>query len=333
MLEATRYIKRLIDTDSSNEKKAIIREAAVEGCVELFEGFQLAYNKRRVYDVKKAPVIEGDFTEAELEEESDTFNWPEFLAMLHKVEAKKITGKVMNEVFHLAAQVACIDDWNLFYRPILLKDLRCGVRETTVNKVLREMGSDALKYLTPVWGVQEADEAGKHPRRVEGINAVDPLLNGTRLLTVLDVDIGLVRTFTIKGKETDKFTKEINGLKSLLDILPFSLVLDGVIVDHDLYENTLSCYALFDMIPLDDFDIGSCQMTLMNRHEGLVEIQGLLQEHTGGKVYVVPKLIVDLDIEEDRNKMLEMVPCVLKNPEGSYEGGLTQDWLKMEELT
>ena len=329
MLEATKYVKRLANTNSSNEKKAIIREAAVEGCVEFFEGFQLSYNKRRIFGVRKVPVIEGDFTEVELEEPSETFNWNEFLALVYKLESKEIEGEVVKQVFHLAADVACIEDWNNFYRPILLRDMKCGVRETTVNKVLRVLGGEALQYLTPTWSIQIADGA-MDQTSFTGKKAIDPLLSGTRLITILDINVRTVRMFTENGKETNNFTNVISGLESLLLQLPVSLVLDGVIVDQDFQGQKANCYALFDLLPLEDFEAGFCPMTQMDRHDGLVELQGLFQEHTDGSVYVLPKLMVDLDIEIDREKMLEMVPCMIKNPDAPYSGGLSQHWLKKE---
>jgi len=325
MLEATKYIKRLANTDSSNEKKAIIREAAVEGCVEFFEGFQLAYNKIRIFGIKKVPVIEGDFTEAELQESSETFNWNEFLAMIHKLESKEIEGETANQVFHLAANVVCIDDWNHFYRPILLKDMKCGVRETTVNKVLQEMGGDACQYLTPIWAIQTADIA----KDISGKKAIDPLLSGTRLITVLDINVKTIRMFTKKGKETNNFANIIKGLEELLPSIPVSLVLDGMIVNQNFQGQKADCYALFDLLPLEDFEAGICPMTQMDRHDGLVELQGFFQEHTDGSVYVLPKLMVDFDIEADREKMKDFGPCVIKDPEAPYIGGATQNWLKM----
>ncbi len=326
MLEATKYVKRLAATDSLNEKKAIIREAAVEGCVEFFEGFQLAYNKRRIFGVRNVPVIEGDFTEAELEELSETFNWHEFLAMVYKLESKEIQGGLAKQVFHLAADVACIEDWNNFYRPILLRDMKCGVRENTVNKVLRALGGEALQYLTPVWSIQIADIA----KDITGKKAIDPLLSGTRLIAVLDINVTTVRMFTENGKETNNFTNVISGLENLLLQLPVSLVLDGVIVDQDFQGHDANCYALFDLLPLEDLEAGFCPMTQMDRHDGLVELQGLFQEYTDGNVYVLPKLMVDLDIEADREKMLEMVPCMIKDPDAPYLGGMSQHWLKKE---
>lgn len=318
MLEATKYIKRLADTKGLNKKKAIVREAAVDGCTELFEAFQLAYTKRRVFNVKSVPVIEGDFTEEELNEPSD-FNWPEFLDLVMRLETHQIEGFDARKILHNAAQVANIEDWNHFYRPILLKDMKCGVGKSTVNDVLQDMTNGAKQYIIPDWIVQKASKEGK----IEGKKAVDPLMVGTRLLVVLDIDVGVVGAFKANGNSTSNFNNIISGLDALLPIMPIGLVLDGVVAGDR--------YALFDLIPLEDFDKGFCLMSQMDRHSGLVELQGLLQEHTEGRVYVLPKLMVDLDDEADRVKVNEFGPCVVKDPGGHYSDGVTHFWFERKD--
>lgn len=348
MLEATKYIKRLAATDSRNEKKAIIREAAVEGCTELFDGFRLAYDKRRIFGVKKVPVIEGDFTDAELQESFDDFNWPEFLALVKKLETRQITDKVANQVLYDIANIVCIEDWNLFYRPILIKNIRCGTSEKTVNKVLREIGGDALKYITPVWKVQLATDAEDHPDKVTGEKAIEPKLTGLHLITVLDIEAGVVRMFTKNGKDVSNFSNIINSLEGLLPLIPISLVLDGEIVSNNFQalmtekdkKNDVDVddayYALFDMLPLDDFEQGICQMSQMDRHEGLVELMPLIQEHTN-KIYIVPKLLVDLDTDDGKEKMLEFYneaiaagyeEIMIKDVDAPYECKRTSNWLR-----
>ena len=349
MLEASKYVKRLIATDSLNEKKAIIREAAIDGCSEFFEGFRLAYDKRRVFGVKKVPVIEGDFDQSELEAPSTAFNWDEFLDLVKKLEKRELTGNAAKEALHDAAKIACIEDWNTFYRPILIKDMRCGTSETIVNKVLKEIGGEALDYLTPVWKVQLATDSKKHPKKMVGKKAIDPKLDGVRLTTVLDKEAGTVRMFTRNGKENTNFASIIKGLEGLLPLIPISIVLDGEIVSDnfqalmtqvnrkDDVDTSDAHYALFDMLSLADFEKGKCPMTQMDRHEGLIELMPLLQKHTQNNVYVIPKLLVDLDTQEGKDKMAEFYTetvaagyegIMVKDVNAPYECKRTTTWLK-----
>ncbi|KKL74099.1 hypothetical protein LCGC14_2068250, partial [marine sediment metagenome] len=134
MQRAVDYVIRLANTPSINEKKAIIREAAIDGCIEFFKGFQLAYDKRRVFGVKKVSGLSVEFfDETELNEPSSTFNWVEFEQLTHKLETRQLTGDAARKAIEDAAMEACINEWNHFYRPILIKDMRCGTSDTLVN--------------------------------------------------------------------------------------------------------------------------------------------------------------------------------------------------------
>ena len=62
------YILKLIEAENIDERKAILRMAAVDGCTDLFEYFQIAYSKRHAFGITSAPRIEGDFTPKELSE-------------------------------------------------------------------------------------------------------------------------------------------------------------------------------------------------------------------------------------------------------------------------
>ena len=200
------YIRRLEATPSGNEKMAILREAAVDGCTQLFEGFRMAYDKRRVYNVKKVPLIDMEgFSEKDLSQSSASFNWPEFIDLADKLERRELSGNAGRDEMRAVALDVCIEDWNWFYRRILMKDMRCGTTDTIVNKVLKEIGGDALKYLTPVWKVQLAIDSKKHPAKMVGKMALDPKLDGMRLTAVLDKDKGTARLFSRNGKENINF--------------------------------------------------------------------------------------------------------------------------------
>lgn len=343
------YIRRLEATASGNEKIVILREAAVDGCVELFEGFRLAYDKRRVFNVKKVPRIEGEFDAAELAAPSSSFNWKEFVEMADKLERRILSGHDGRDAMRDAAAIACIEDWNEFYRRILMKDMRCGVTDTIVNKVLKEIGGDALKYLTPVWKVQLAIDSKKHPGKMVGKMAIDPKLDGMRLTAVLDVDKGTARLYSRNGKENTNFGEIIADLEQLLPLIPISIVLDGEVVSDNFQalmtqanrktgvDTSDSHFALFDMLTLEDFEKGGTKMPLMDRHNGLVELQPALQEISGDRIYVIPKLMVDLDTDEGREKMQEFYQetveagyegIMVKKVDAPYRCKRSTDWMK-----
>jgi len=343
------YIFKLSQTASRNAKEAILRQAAVDGCTELFEGFRLAYDKRRVFNVKKVPEIQGEFDDVELNEPSDDFNWSEFVALAKKLEKRELTGNAARDALREVASVASINEWNHWYRRILMKDLRCGTTESTVNNVLEDMGKDGQKLMIPVWKVQLATDAKKHPKKMVGKKAIDPKLDGMRLTTVLDVDVGTVRMFSRNGKENTNFSNITTALEKLLPKLPGNLVLDGEIVSDNFQQLMTQAnrkenvdtddahYALFDVLSLEDFEAGVCQTGQMDRQQVLADLQPILREISDGKIYVIPKLLVDLDTDAGKKKMREFYQetldagyegIMVKDVDAPYECKRTRWWLK-----
>lgn len=343
------YIIKLSQTDSRNAKEAILRDAAVSGCINLFKGIRLAYDKRRVFNVKQVPEIQGDFEPFELDALSNDFNWDKFIELVKKLENRELTGNAARDALHQAAEVACINEWNHWYRRILMKDLRCGITETTVNNVLKEMGKKGQELMIPVWKVQLADDAKKHPKKMVGKKAIDPKLDGMRLTTVLDTEVGTVRMFSRNGKENTNFSDITTVLEKLLPDLPGSLVLDGEVVSSNFQQlmtqanrkenvdTSDSHYALFDVLSLVDFEAGKSNTPQMDRQQVLADLAPVLREISDGKVYVIPKLLVDLDTKEGKEKMNEFYQetldagyegIMVKDVNAPYECKRTRHWLK-----
>lgn len=350
MLRASKFIQKLKETSSGNEKKVILRSAAVEGCFELFEAFKMAYDNRKVFGVKKIPLIDEDgFTVQELQE-AGSFGWPEFLDLASKLEARKLTGNAARDAIMKAAENSCISDWNLFYRNILAKDMRCGVTETTVNKVLLEVGGDCLKYLIPVWAVQLADDSKKHPKKMKGKKALDPKLDGIRITALLDKENDSVELYTRNGLRNENFPKIEKHLREFLKQSPLSLMIDGEMVSASFQElmtqanrkydvdTSSAYYAIFDIVPMDEFLGGKSSMGLKDRHEILADLESTFNEISpDGALSVVNKLYVDLDTEEGHQKMVDfyndMVALgyegiMVKDVNGIYECKRSQTWLK-----
>lgn len=349
MLRATKYIQKLKQTPGSNEKKVILRKAAVEGCFELFQAFQLAYDSRRVFGIKKLPLIdEVGFTDQELQEPG-TFSWADFITLANKLETRQLTGNAARDAVLEAAENSCIVDWNSFYRNILAKDMRCGVTETTVNKVLLEVGGDCLKYLIPVWSVQLADDSKKHPKKMKGKKAIDPKLDGIRITAILDKAKDTVELYTRNGIRNENFPHIENYLKEFMKQSPLSLMIDGEMVSatfqelmtqanrkHDV-DTSAAYYAIFDIVPMDEFFNGKSSMGLKDRHDILVDLEPTFTQISNGALSVVNKLYVDLDTEEGVEKMTqfynEMVSLgyegiMVKDVAAVYECKRSQSWLK-----
>ena len=65
---------------------------------------------------------------------------------------------------------------------ILIKDLRCGVSEKTVNNVAKKM---KLDYSVPVFSCMLAHDGAKHPKKIKGNCLVEYKYDGVRVIAIV----------------------------------------------------------------------------------------------------------------------------------------------------
>ena len=53
------------------------------------------------------------------------------------------------------------EEWNGFYRRVLIKDLRCGVSEKTINKIAKKFP----KYAIPIFSCPLAHDSANHEKK------------------------------------------------------------------------------------------------------------------------------------------------------------------------
>ena len=88
------------------------------------------------------------------------FTHDEFDALIHKLHQRELTGHAARDAILIAMAKSTQEQWNDWYRRILIKDLRCGVSEKTVNKV--------RKGTVPVFGCMLAHDGAKHEKKIAG---------------------------------------------------------------------------------------------------------------------------------------------------------------------
>lgn len=341
-MRAVDYVLKLRYEPSTNAKQDIIRKAYEDGCVEFFKAFQLAYDKRRVFGVKKVPEVTDRGPRI-------VFNWSDFEELVRKLETRELTGHAARDAMIEAAYSAVKDEWNHFYRPILMKDMRCGTSDTLVNKVLKKIGGDALDLLVPVWKVQLAQDSKKHLKKMVGMKAIDPKLDGMRLTAVLDKDLGTARLFSRSGKENTNFSEIIADLEKLIEFFPVNMVLDGEVVSANFQtlmtqanrkkevDTSDAHFALFDILTLVEFEAGISNVKQMDRHALLQTVQDNVLISLNTHIYVIPKKIVDLDTPAGRDEMQTFYEVtvaagyegiMVKDVDAPYECKRTSTWLK-----
>jgi len=123
------YIIRQLEMHNSRlDKEAIIEAAHKEGLPEFFEGVRMALDPLITFGVKQVPVKEEDTGQG--------LHWDNFFKLTDLLINRDATGHAARDAILLAMEVATKEQWNDWYRRILIKDLRCGVSEKTVNKVV-----------------------------------------------------------------------------------------------------------------------------------------------------------------------------------------------------
>ena len=339
-------IEALSNTNSRLEKEAVIAAAWQNNIREFFVGAQLALDTLVTFGVKTVPLIEDDDGTA-----AGSYNWNQFSQLANQLQQRSLTGHAARDALRAAAEVAPARDWNLWYRRLLLKDLKCGVTESTINKVLSAQGAEGKRFMVPVFACQLAKPADDHPKKMRGRKLLDRKYDGVRLLSVLDVSAGTVRQFTRDGREKTNFVKLISSLEKLLPSLKSSVVLDGEVISHNFQalmtqvnrkedvDTSDSQLMLFDIVPLDDFRSGEYAVSQWDRHLALCELTPLLVELCDNSIHVEPKLEVNLDTPQGEAAMQEFNRQVLeeglegvmvKDPTAAYRCKRSDAWLKIK---
>jgi DNA ligase 1 len=333
---------------SRNKKEEIITDAWNMGIVEFFEGAQMAYDALRTFGIKKVPLIEGD----DDPNFQSAFDWTRFKKIANELETRKLTGNMARDTLRSAADVANIKEWNGFYRRVLLKDLKCGITESTINKVLKAVKDPAAaQYIIPVFSCQLAKNGEDHPKKLKGAKLLDPKLDGVRIVTILDKEKNTVTQYSRDGRLNENFPQISAALSNLLPHITESIMLDGEMVSRSFQalmkqlnrkedvDTSDAKLALFDCVPLKDFLAGECMMTQTERHEALVLFQPHFDTIAAGNIYVIPKLAVDLDSEEGQTTFKEFnretvdagfEGIMVKDPDATYRTKRTDAWLKIK---
>ena len=350
-MQAFEVIRRLAATTSRTEKEQILFDAFMTGQRDVFTGFRMSYDPLVSYGVQKvAEIAPEDLNPTD----PGTVTFQDFLTLADRLRTRKLTGYAARDAINDTAARCHGPTWNDFYRRVLLKDLRCGVTEATVNKVLKKLSGaypEVKDLFIPVFSCQLAEdgESPQHQAKVKGKKLIDIKLDGARLLSILDIENQTVTQCMRNGKITENFVPIREKLEKVLAKLPGSIVLDGEVVSSSFQElmtqvnrqtnvdTSNAKLAVFDIIPLQDFRTGTCSISQHERHAMLVLLSDLLRTETDGSVYVVPKVEVDLETPEGRASFKEFVALaaenglegvMIKDPLAPYQCKRTAAWLK-----
>jgi len=333
-------IQRLESDNSRLAKEAVLAEAMQEGLDEFFEGLKMALDKLYTFGIKQVPE--------KIEEGGQGLSWTNFLELAEALYRRELTGHAARDAVKLAMDVATKEQWNDWYRRILIKDMRAGFGEKSVNSVAKKQKKP--EYAVPVFEVMLAHDGANHESKITGKKLVEPKLDGVRVLTVVDYESRTVTQYTRNGKELVNFPHVVKAFEDNIDNFARSYVFDGEVVSSSFQDLMTQVHRksdvqaqdarlmLFDVVPLVEFKRGESVMGQRRRsaflRENFSKIFG-----DSGCIEIVPQREFDLDVFTDeiefKDYNKEMVEAgyegiMIKDPNGKWEGKRSTAWLKQK---
>jgi DNA ligase-1 len=333
-------ISSLEDHSSRINKEQIIEAAMNEGLDEFFLALQLCLDKLYTFGVKQVPIKE--------EVGGQGLSWDNFLELAEALHRRELTGHAARDAIKLAMDVATDKQWNGFYRRILIKDLRCGVSESTVNKVAKKLKLD--KYSVPVFECMLAHDGANHEKKIVGKKILQKKLDGVRCLTVVDFESRTVVMYTRNGKVLENFKHVTDYLETQIDNFARSYVIDGEIMSKsfqalmtqvhrkDNVEASDAVLNVFDTLPLSEFKQGISSMGQRRRLNFLkTNFSNIIAD--SGCMELVDWIEVDLEtmvgkieFQDFNKKMIDegYEGIMIKDVDAPYECKRSASWLKQK---
>jgi len=328
MTQPWKIIQELEADNSRLKKEAIIKRESDADNIRFFNGVGSALDGFRTFGVQKVPISKKDGT---------GITQTEFDDVLRQLEDRTLTGNAMKDVIQDLCDRSNMEQWNDWYRRILIKDLRCGVTHKTINK--------HSEMKVPVFECMLADDSKKHEKKMTGEVYVEPKLDGVRVITICDVDKDEVKMFSRNGKELNNFPKILEQFDSMLDQMSESMVFDGEIMSDDFQTLMREIHRkggaktddailnVFDCLSLEEFKEGASPNTIKTRKILLDQFK------FGSNISKVEYVKMDLDDDDgqkqfaDYNKLCidkGFEGIMVKPIKGIYECKRSSLWLKVK---
>lgn len=322
---AADWIRDLESSDSRIHKEKVIEKALMAArlgsanaqCF-LFNCYE-AYNPFHVFGVRQVPETAGLA--------GRTNPWPAFWGLLESLRTRSVTGHAARDAIASMSQQFDSEEWNGLCRRVIIKDLRCGISEKTLNKVLGK-----TEWKIPVFTCQLATDSNDHANKMTGVKRIECKLDGVRVLALCTKN--RVTLYSRNGKIFENFPDieaQLDRIKQvIMHMGPF--VLDGEIVGESFQSLMKQAqrkdnaktrdmnYYIFDVIPLADFERGFLNAQQHKRTEML----DINKEHIESQpnLRIMPGMDVDLGTTEGQDVMRRFADDAVK---AGYEGIMIKD--------
>lgn len=324
------WIRELESSDSRIHKEKVIEKAlmaarlgSADAQTFLFNCYQ-AYNPFLTFNVRQVPETQGLTNRPN--------PWSRFWALLEDLRSRALTGNRARDKIQECAEEFDSDEWNLLCRRVIIKDLRCGISEKTLNKVLGK-----TEWAIPVFTCQLAQDSSDQQQKLRGTKRLEVKLDGVRVLAVIQ---GMnVSLYSRNGKVFENFPQIAEAVEAQRKAFQYgrgtggNFVLDGEIVGESFQKLMKQAhrkkdaktdgmvYHIFDIIPLDRFKEGVCNIPQDQRIKWLESARSILDNETDC-LRIMPGMNVDLDTAEGHDIMRRFAEASV---EQGYEGIMIKD--------
>ena len=332
-------IQKLEANNSRLAKEAIIEKEVRAKNGELMAGLRMALDNFETFGIKQVPE--------KLQAGGTGLSWTAFSEVAQQLITRQLTGNAARDAVNQLMFQATQEQWNGWLRRILIKDLRCGVTETTVNKIAKRCKMPL--YEIPVFECQLAHDSNNHQSKITGRKQLEVKLDGVRVITIVYPD-GRVNMFTRNGKELANFPHIVRQMQSMARHMEHAWVFDGEVMSSSFQDlmkqvhrksNVQSADAvlyLFDNLSLEEFRAGFSQVPQQVRSQVLAtwydEFEQMLPN-----VKILQSEVVDLGTELGRQRFQAVNAqaiaggfegIMLKDLAAGYECKRSTAWLKLK---
>jgi DNA ligase-1 len=341
---AAGWIRDLEQSDSRIHKEKVIEKAllasklgSTDAQCFLFNCYQ-AYNPFYVFGVRQVPET--------VDLVGRPNPWPRFWALLEDLRTRGISGHRARDAIQECAEQFDSDEWNMLCRRVLIKDLRCGISEKTINKVVGK-----TEWKIPVFNVQLAQDSTDQPKKMKGIKRLEVKLDGVRVIAV--VQGATCTLYSRNGKEFENFPQVSEAIEANRKAFQYgrgtggNFVLDGEIVGESFQalmkqaqrksnaKTAGMVYHIFDIIPLDALKEGHCNIPQNKRIDWIDSAKAVLDQTDC--LRIMPGMNVDLDTAEGHDVMQRFAQAsveqgyegiMIKNLDAPYECKRSDFWMK-----
>ena len=332
-------IQELEADNSRLAKEAVIEREARANNVELFEGLRMCYDPMVTFGVKKVPSYSGP--------DGQGLPWVAFKELARALALRELTGHEARDAIELALSASTEQQWNGWYRRILIKDMRAGFSETTVNKMVAKAGHPEFEI--PLFECMLAHDGAKHEKKIAGKKLLEPKLDGVRVITIVNAANKTATMYSRNGKVLENFGHITAAIEANIELFDRSIVLDGEMVSSSFQalmkqvhrksdaETADARLMLFDVLPLSEFQRGESIMGQKRRSNLLRSMKATLDKV--GSIDIIPQIEVDLDgyVGELQFKQYNkdaidagFEGIMIKDVDAIYECKRSASWLKMK---